>query len=145
MKTFRTFSCNIKLSGFQRVQEVHQSYINGFLEKNLIQGNCAILDQKWLDVITLDLVSGFFLKFCIMKSSKRCMTIMLTVFFETFLWGKCTILGPKMMGHDNSLKEGAKRYMKIIFMFFLIKFSFRAIFGSKMMHLNNSSTALTIF
>ena len=42
-------------------QERHGNYINGFSEKNLIQGNLVILAQKWHVLRNLDLLSVFLL------------------------------------------------------------------------------------
>ena len=48
----------------KRVQERHGNYINGFSERNLIQSNLVILEQKWDGVLlTLNLLSGFFINF----------------------------------------------------------------------------------
>ena len=48
----------------ERDQKRHENYINGFSERNLIEGNLIILAQKWYGVlITLDLLSGFFINF----------------------------------------------------------------------------------
>ena len=52
---------SIVLQFFERGQERHENYFNGFSEKNFIEGNSIILVQKWYFVITLDLLSGFFL------------------------------------------------------------------------------------
>ena len=46
----------------ERGQERHGNYINGFSERNLIQSNLVILEQKWYGVLlTLNLFSGFFI------------------------------------------------------------------------------------
>ena len=45
----------------KRGQERHGNYVNGFSERNLIQSNLVILEQKWYDVLlTLNLLPGFF-------------------------------------------------------------------------------------
>ena len=48
----------------ERGHERHGNYINGFSERNLIQSNLVILEQKW-DVVhlTLNLLSGVFINF----------------------------------------------------------------------------------
>ena len=48
----------------ERGQERHGNYINGFPERNLIQINLVILEQKLCGVLlTLNLLSGFFINF----------------------------------------------------------------------------------
>ena len=48
----------------ERVQERHESYINGFFERNLIQSNLVILEQRLYGVlVTMNLLSGFFINF----------------------------------------------------------------------------------
>ena len=48
----------------ERAQERHGNDINVFSERNVIQSNLFILEQKWYGVlITLDLLSGFFINF----------------------------------------------------------------------------------
>ena len=47
----------------KRGQERHGNYVNGFSERNLIQSNLVILEQKWYDVLlTLNLLPGFFIR-----------------------------------------------------------------------------------
>ena len=55
----------------ERGQQVYGTYINGFREKNIIWGKCVILSWKWHVIITLDLLQGVVLKFCIMIVAKR--------------------------------------------------------------------------
>ena len=46
----------------ERGQERNGNIINGFSERNLIQSNLVILEQKWYGVLlTLNLFSGFFI------------------------------------------------------------------------------------
>ena len=46
----------------ERGQVRHGNYFNGFSERNLIQSNLIILEQKYHGVIlTLNLLSGFFI------------------------------------------------------------------------------------
>ena len=48
----------------ERGQERHGNYINGFPERNLIQINLVILEQKLRGaLLTLNLLSGFFINF----------------------------------------------------------------------------------
>ena len=48
----------------ERGQERHGNYINGFSERNLIQGNLVILEQIWYGaLLALNLLSGFFSNF----------------------------------------------------------------------------------
>ena len=45
-------------------QDRQGNYSNGFSEGNIIWSNLVILEQKWYSVlITLDLLSGFFINF----------------------------------------------------------------------------------
>ena len=48
----------------ERDQGRHGNYINVFSERNLIQSNLVILEQKWYGVLfTLNLLSDFFINF----------------------------------------------------------------------------------
>ena len=47
----------------KRGQDRHGNYINGFSERNLIQSNLVILEQKWYVVLlALNLLPGFFVR-----------------------------------------------------------------------------------
>ena len=76
--------CKDSFTIFYKKKSQERHYSNVFSEKkNLIQGNLAILVQKWLALITLDLLSGYF-KFYTIKGAKRYMKILLVVFQISF-------------------------------------------------------------
>ena len=76
--------CKDSFTIFYKKKSQERHYSNVFSEKkNLIQGNLAILVQKWLALITLDLLSGYF-KFYSIKGAKRYMKILLVVFQISF-------------------------------------------------------------
>ena len=55
----------------ERDQERRGNIINDFSERNLIQSNLVILEQKWYGVLlTLNLRSGFFINFIQQKESR---------------------------------------------------------------------------
>ena len=71
----------------ERGQERHGNYINGFPERNLIQINLVILEQKLCGVLlTLNLLSGFFINFTQQKVPRG--TLKFYLFFEkkSHLW-----------------------------------------------------------
>ena len=55
----------------ERGQERNGNIINGFSERNLIQSNLVILEQKWYGVLlTLNLLSGFLINFTQQKDQE---------------------------------------------------------------------------
>ena len=48
-------------------------------------------------LITLDLLEDFFFKSCTMKGANRYMKMILIIFQKKIVWGKCAILGPKVV------------------------------------------------
>ena len=86
MARSHNFGSTLKILHNETGQEVHGIYLNDFPEKNLIWGKWAILAWKWHIVITLNPLWGlfWFLKFCIIKGTKRYMKISLMVFLKKY-------------------------------------------------------------
>ena len=59
----------------ERGQEVHGNYINNFSEENLILDKWAILDLKMVRPDNSESILRMFLKFCLVKGSKRHMDL----------------------------------------------------------------------
>ena len=76
--------------------------MNRFSEKILIWVNGPFWTQKLHILITLNLAGRIFFKFCRMKGANRQMRMILTIFKKKFVWGKWTILNPKMLHRHNS-------------------------------------------
>ena len=69
----------------ERGQERNGNIINGFSERNLIQSNLVILEQKWYGVLlTLNLLSGFLINFTQQKGSRGTRKFYLFVLFVVF-------------------------------------------------------------
>ena len=65
----------------EREQERHGNYLNAFSERNLIQSNLVILEQKSYGVFfALNLLSGCLYSVYSIKGTKRYMKILLVVF-----------------------------------------------------------------
>ena len=74
-----------------------QGSLTGFLKKNSHLGKWVIFGwtQKLWCIIT---AGRIFLKFCTMKGANRQMRMILIISPKKIVWGKWTILGPKVEG-----------------------------------------------
>ena len=76
--------------------------INGLSEKNVWVNGPSILGPKMAHLHNSGSAVRIFFKFCTMKGANRYMKIILIIFSQKIvIWGKWTILGPKMVHHKS--------------------------------------------
>ena len=93
----------------ERSQGVHENYINGFFEKNILS-KWAILGSKMVRLhnsrSTLRILFFFFFEFSTIKGNKRFMKFKLMVFPKNIWLGQIDHFGPKILEHPTRSKSG---------------------------------------